>query len=204
MEIQENALVPAVIRLATEADAQHVQAIYAPYVRDTVISFELEPPTADEMADRMRKALTWLVCADGPGQVAGYAYASKHRERAAYQWSVDVSVYVDPAYQRHGLGRGLYTALLSLLTQEGYFNAYAGITLPNAGSVGLHTALGFQAVGVYTGVGYKFGQWHDVAWLARALQPRAAAPAPPRPLIELHHTAAAQAALTSGAALCRL
>ncbi|MEP7358289.1 MAG: N-acetyltransferase family protein [Anaerolineales bacterium] len=194
----------AVIRLAAEADAAAIQAIYAPYVRGTVISFELEPPSVDEMARRMGQAAAWLVCADGIGPVLGYAYAGKHRDRAAYQWSLDVSAYLDPAFHRRGLGRGLYTALFGLLRQQGYYNAYAGIALPNAASLGLHTAMGFEPVGVYRGVGYKFGRWHDVAWLSLSLLPRAETPAPPRPLAAILDSAQARAALAAGAALCRL
>jgi L-amino acid N-acyltransferase YncA len=195
---------PAVIRLATPADAARIRAIYAPYVRETVVSFELEPPSVDEMADRIRKTVTWLVCEDAQGTVVGYAYASKHRDRAAYQWSVDVTVYIDAGFHRKGVGRGLYTALFGLLRLQGYYNAYAGITQPNDGSVGLHTAMGFQPVGVYRGVGYKFGQWHDVAWLGLRLQPLAESPSAPRPIAALQNTAEAQAALSLGASVCRL
>jgi phosphinothricin acetyltransferase len=195
---------PAIIRLAAAADAAPVQAIYAPYVRDTVISFELDPPSVDEMAERIRKTPAWLVCEAGQGRLAGYAYASKHRERAAYQWSVDVTVYIDAAFHRRGIGRGLYTALFGLLRLQGYYNAYAGITQPNAGSIGLHTALGFEPVGVYRSVGFKFGQWHDVAWLSLRLQPLPAAPAAPRPLAAVYDSAEARAALAQGAAVCRL
>src|SRR6185295_13315877 len=120
------------------------------------------------------------------------------------QWSVDVSVYIDAAFHRRGVGRGLYTALFGLLRLQGYVNAYAGITQPNAKSVGLHTALGFEPVGVYRNVGYKFGRWHDVAWLSLTLQPHAAEPAPPRGLAEIVDTAEAQAAIAEGAKLLRV
>src|SRR5437867_1250410 len=106
------------IRLATEDDAPAIQAIYAPYVRDTAISFEVEPPSVDELRARIRSVISshvWLVCENDSGDVVGYAYGSEHRERAAYQWSTDVAIYVDPAAQRHGIGRGLYTSLISLL-----------------------------------------------------------------------------------------
>jgi phosphinothricin acetyltransferase len=99
----------------------------------------------------------------------GYAYASRHRERAAYQWSVDTTVYVRQGRQRRGVGRALYTALLGVLPLQGYVNAYAGVTLPNPASVGLHTAMGFQPVGTYRRVGWKLGRWHDVAWFQRPL-----------------------------------
>ncbi|MBV8062243.1 MAG: N-acetyltransferase, partial [Nevskia sp.] len=152
------------IRLAGPADAAALAAVYAPYVRDTVISFEAEPPDAAEMARRLAAVaarLPWLVAEDGSG-VLGYAYAGEHRNRAAYRWDVDAAVYLDSRAHRRGIGRALYRVLFALLRAQGYVNAYAGITLPNAASVGLHEALGFVPVGVYRAVGYKFGAWHDV------------------------------------------
>ena len=104
------------IRLATDDDAPQIQAIYAPFCRDTAVSFEMEPPTVDEIRERIVKTLTsfpWLVCADR-GTILGYAYASRHRERAGYRWSVDVSVYVREGHRRTGVGRALYTALWRL------------------------------------------------------------------------------------------
>jgi L-amino acid N-acyltransferase YncA len=178
---------PALIRLALPEDASAVAAIYAPFCTETPISFEMTAPTADEMAQRIRKIterLPWLVM-EQEGQIAGYVYASPHRERAAYQWSVDVAAYVAPDHHRKGVGRTLYTALFHLLTQQGYFNAYAGVTLPNPASVGLHQAMGFEPVGTYRSVGYKLGAWHDVAWYARTLQPQRANPDPPRSFQEL-------------------
>lgn len=151
MFLQRNPTVPPQIRLATPDDVQQVLAIYAPYCH-TPTSFELEPPTADEMRQRLGKVLAqypWLVC-DVAGEVWGYAYASAHRERPAYGWSVDTSVYCHAHRQRHGVGRGLYTSLGGLLRLLGYVNAYAGVTLPNPASVGLHEAMGFRPVGVYT------------------------------------------------------
>jgi phosphinothricin acetyltransferase len=173
-----------VIRLAREADAEAVRAIYAPIVRDTAISFELEPPSADEMRGRIAATLVrfpWLVH-ERDGAVDGYVYASAHRSRAAYQWSVDTTVYVHEAARRGGVGRALYAVLLALLRLQGFTRAYAGITLPNAGSVGLHEAIGFRALTVYRGVGFKLGRWHDVGWWEHDLQPLAPDPAPPRPL----------------------
>jgi len=156
----------ATIRPAAPQDAAGILAIYAPIVRDTAISFEVEPPTVPEMQQRMAQTLLkfpWLVC-ERQGDILGYVYATQHRARAAYQWSVDVSVYIHAEMHRSGIGRGLYTALFSLLHRQGFYNLYAGITLPNDGSVGLHEALGFQTVGVYRSVGFKFGAWHDVGW----------------------------------------
>jgi phosphinothricin acetyltransferase len=126
----------------------------------------------------------WLVC-EYEGRVAGYAYATSHRVRAAYQWAVDTSVYVDPAFHRRSIGSALYTSLFRILVAQGYFNAYAGITLPNPASVALHEAVGFRLVGVYHKVGYKLGAWHDVGWWQLALQPHRASPPPPLTLDEV-------------------
>ena len=160
------------IRLATAADAAAIADIYRPIVESTPISFETEPPDEDEMRRRLGETLPvfpWLVC-DIDGQVAGYAYASRHRVRAAYQWSVDASVYVDASRRRAGVGRGLYASLFGILAAQGFFNAYAGITLPNPASVALHERMGFRPVGVYRNVGYKLGAWHDVGWWHLALR----------------------------------
>ena len=172
------------IRLARPGDARGVHAIYAPIVRDTVISFELDAPSEEEMRGRIVDTLAthpWLVWEE-EGRVAGYAYGSWHRERLAYQWSVDVSCYVHADFRRRGIGARLYRALLELLRAQGYFNAYAGIALPNAASVALHESVGFRAIGVYRGVGYKRGGWHDVGWWHCRLAPLAADPPAPRAL----------------------
>jgi phosphinothricin acetyltransferase len=194
------------IRQATEADAEQIAAIYAPYVRETAISFETVPPTPGAMADRiggLAPMYPWLACTDA-AEVLGYAYASRHRDRAAYQWSIDVSVYVAAAAHRCGVGRALYTTLLRLSAAQGYYNAYAGITLPNASSVGLHEAMGFQPLGIYQRVGHKLGAWHDVGWWALDLQPRPATPPPPRPLSALLDTAEWRDAVAAGQVLLRL
>ncbi len=174
------------IRLATAADGAGVQAIYAPIVRETVISFEFDPPSVAEMQRRIESTLTtlpWLVWEDR-GRVLGYAYAGRHRERAAYQWSVDTSVYVAGDSRRLGIARRLYTALFGILEDLGYFNAFAGITLPNEASVGFHEAVGFSPIGVYRNVGYKFGAWHDVGWWQKVLREYQTEPPKPRGLPE--------------------
>jgi L-amino acid N-acyltransferase YncA len=174
----------ATIRLAGEDDAGAVAAIYGPFCASTTVSFEYAAPPTDEIADRIRvitAQFPWLVLEDD-GVVAGYAYASRHRDRAAYGWSVDTAVYVSPTYRRRGVGQALYTTLFELLRLQGYFKGYAGITLPNSASVRLHEALGFRLVGVYLGVGYKHGAWHDVAWYQVALQPERLNPDPPLPV----------------------
>ena len=149
----------AQIRLARDSDAETIAAIYRPVVEATTISFETVPPDGDEIARRVvetARMYPWLVCERG-GTVAGYAYASKYRVRAAYQWSVETSVYIDPRHRRCGVGRGLYVSLFRVLSAQGFFNAYAGITLPNAASIALHEAAGFKTIGVYERVGYKLG-----------------------------------------------
>lgn len=169
------------IRVATPQDAASILDIYAPIVRETAISFELEPPTIPQMQQRIEDTLLqwpWLVC-DRQGEVLGYVYATRHRARAAYQWSVDVSVYIRTGMRRTGLGRALYTSLFELLVLQHFHNCYAGITLPNPGSVGLHEALGFQPVGVYRHVGYKLSAWHDVGWWQMTLPTERSRPVSP-------------------------
>jgi L-amino acid N-acyltransferase YncA len=159
------------VRDATVEDAAACAAIYAPYVRDTVVSFELEPPTPAQMAGRIEAALArhaWLVLEDD-GRVVGYAYGSTFNARAGYAWSTSVSVYTEPGRGRTGAGRVLYTALLDRLAARGYRNALAGVALPNEASVGLHTAMGFEPVGTYRRIGWKLGRWHDVTWFQRPL-----------------------------------
>jgi phosphinothricin acetyltransferase len=181
---------PSGIRVATLDDAAGVAAVYAPYVESTVISFEVTPPGPDEMRRRMADVLAqfpWLV-SEHEGTIVGYAYASAHRTRAAYQWSVDVGIYLERRAHRQGIGRQLYAALFQLLQRQGFVNAYAGITLPNPASVGLHEALGFVPVGVYRQVGFKLGGWHDVGWWHLQLQPPASAPHAPVPFHALEPT----------------
>ena len=162
------------IRPATELDAAAVARIYAPYVEHTAISFEDAPPAAAEMAARIEKCRTrwqWLV-AEVDGGVVGYAYGSQHRERAAYRWSVEVSVYLDRDHHRKGIGGALYEALLPDLADKGFCTAFAGMTLPNEASARLHAAMGFVPVGTFRSIGWKFGRWHDVAWYQRTLRDR--------------------------------
>jgi L-amino acid N-acyltransferase YncA len=190
----------ATIRLAAPDDAAGVQAIYAPVVRDTAVSFEAEPPTVEKMRQRIvhtLERLPWVVC-EHRGELLGYAYASPHRARAAYQWSVDVSVYVHAQARRSGVGRGVYRSLFPLLALQGFYNAYAGITLPNPASVGLHESLGFQPVGVYRAVGYKLGAWHDVGWWQLPLRERTRSPDPPADLPMVRDTPAWSTALAAG------
>jgi len=149
-------------------DAERCAAIYAPYVTDTAISFETDPPTAAEMARRMAEAHAWLVL-ETDGEVVGYAYGGPFMARAAYRWSASVSVYLDGGRRRTGAGRALYTALFERLEDRGIRTVLGGVALPNEASQGLHVALGFEPVGTYRRVGWKHGRWHDVAWYQRDL-----------------------------------
>lgn len=178
------------VRVATISDADAIAAIYAPIVRETAISFETEPPTAETMAQRIDEALLthpWLV-AEHDKEVVGYAYAGKHRERAAYRWSVDVTAYVREDLRRSGIGRALYEALISTLREQGYRSAFAGIALPNPASIGLHEAVGFTFLGVYREVGFKHGRWHDVGWWRRGLSEAVGSPKEPKPFAALRES----------------
>jgi phosphinothricin acetyltransferase len=193
------------ICLADEGDAAAIADAYRTVVESTPISFETEPPDEHEMRRRIADTLSsfpWLVCEAG-GVAVGFAYASRHRVRAAYLWSVDVSVYIAASHRGRGTGRGLYTSLFAILAAQGFFNAYAGITLPNAASVGLHEAMGFQPIGVYRNVGYKLGAWHDVGWWQRPLQPPRDAPEPPLDLATVQRRPDWNELLASGVAMIR-
>lgn len=177
-----------IVRLADpEADAVAVADIYRPAVESSLASFEERAPTPDEIADRMRTTLArtpWLVAEEGAA-VIGYAYAGPHHQRAGYRWSVNISVYVATEHAGRGIGRALYDELLALLRRQGFVNVYAGITLPNPASVALHEAIGMRRIGVYEGVGFKHGGWHDVAWYHLRLAEPVGTPPDPIPLPEL-------------------
>ena len=195
------------IRPVVLGDAEAIAAIYAPNVTDGVASFEMEPPDAAEFRRRIADITAkypWLVC-ERAGEVVGYVYASNHLARAAYQWSANVTVYIDSRQRRNGLGRALYASLFALLKLQGFYNVYGGITLPNAGSVGLHEAMGFRLVGVYRQVGYKFGAWHDVGWWGLELQPKPNTPPyPPLESAAVRGHSGWLAALNAGLLLLRV
>lgn len=166
-----------------ERDATACASIYAPHVEDNPISFEEQAPDAAEMSARIRRIRAthpWLVAERG-GEVVGYAYACPHRQRTAYRWSVDVSVYVAAGHVGEGIGRALYSALFERLRAQRFRMAYAGITLPNPASVALHESLGFTQVGTMREVGWKLGAWRDVGWFQLELSPAGPEP-PPEPL----------------------
>lgn len=161
------------VRPATPDDAPGILAIYAPIIEETAVSFELVAPTLDDVRRRIAKAHEshdFLVSVDEGGVVEGYVYGSQHRERAAYQWAVDVTVYIRADARGRGVGRRLYEALLPRLAARGYYQAFAGIALPNDASVGLHEAVGFTHLGIYRNVGFKLGAWRDVGWWQKQLR----------------------------------
>lgn len=193
------------IRLASPADAAPVHAIYAPIVRDTAISFELEVPTVGEMAERIETVLTsrpWLICERG-AEVLGYVYASAFRARAAYDWSPEVSVYVRSDAHRQGLARALYTALFEVLKLQRYCTVVAGATVPNPPSEELHRSMGFEPMGRYPAVGFKLGHWHDVAFWYLRLGDLPEVPLPLLPLGEVTGTSEWNCALARGASLIK-
>ena len=187
------------VRLATPTDGAACAAIYAPYVAGTAISFETLPPTADEMAARIARTTErtpWVVV-EVDGTVRAYAYGTRHRDRAAYDWTVETTVYVDREFGRRGLGTLAMGAVVEVLRLQGAHLLVAGITLPNPGSVRLHESLGYVPIGEFEAIGWKFGGWHGVAWYALELGPRDAEPTPLVPLPSLDRSAL-EAALAQG------
>ncbi len=152
--------------------------IYAPYVAGCAVSFEEEPPSGSEFTRRITgisRDYPFIV-AERDGELAGYAYASAHRARAAYRWAVETAIYVASGHRRCGVGRALYGELLPLLARQGLQIACAGITLPNDASVGLHERCGFTYLGTYRRIGWKAGAWRDVGWWQLELAPPADEP----------------------------
>lgn len=184
-------MIPVIIRPACAADAAVMLEIYAPYVLETTISSEYQPPGLDEFVARITACLAdlpWLVC-EIDGVIAAYAYASLHRERAAYQWSTETSIYVAPAFHRMGIASALYEALFELLQMQGYYNIYVGITAPNERSIKFHKAMGFVISGAYQNSMYKLGHWRDVIWMGKTLHEHDTAPEPIVPFPALRDTA---------------
>ena len=172
------------VRLATEADAAGILAVYAPYIRDTAVTFETETPSLDAFRCRMASIIgdyPYLVVEED-GSIVGFAYAHRLGERAAYAWNAELSIYFAPGYTSRGWGSVLFWALIDLLALQGVRNAYSLITVPNEASLALHEKLGFTLMGVQKEAGYKLGAWHDVAWLRMAIGDFSAAPEPRMPL----------------------
>ena len=177
------------VRLATEADSASILEIYAPFITDTAITFEYEVPTVTEFGKRItniQRKYPWLVC-EINGNIVGYAYASQFSERTAYDWSVDFSVYINPQYHRKRIGKALYFSLFELLKLQGYYNAYAGVTLPNIKSESLHHSFGFKPIGVYQNVGNKFGNWYDVKWFGLKIKDYPKSPTTPKIIDEVNN-----------------
>jgi phosphinothricin acetyltransferase len=171
------------LRLVSLEDATQIAAIYQPMVSETAVSFELEPPAPDEIARRIEAVSAdhpWIVMED-EGALVGYAYATDFRQRPAYRWSTETTIYLDGDRHGRGLGKILYNALLEVAILWGYANAFAGIALPNPASEALHASVGFQPIGVFPRAGFKMGRWHDVGWWHRSLSPAEAPPEPKRP-----------------------
>jgi L-amino acid N-acyltransferase YncA len=170
------------IRVASAEDAESILGIYAPFcMPDAIASFEYVPPSCEEMRKRITSTLTkypWLVY-EVDSKVVGYASASQYNVREAYDWSTTVSIYLHETARGMGVGRKLYTELFQILQKQNFFNAYAGITIPNPASIGLHRSMGFVEVGSTPKVGYKAGQWLDVLLLCRELQPHVPEPRAP-------------------------
>ncbi len=174
------------IRFATKEDAKAILDIYAEYITDTTVTFEVEVPTIEAFQKRMEGIMAWypwLIC-EIDGEVAGYAYASKHRERAAYQWSADISVYVNKKYHRNHIASELYTEIISYLRKQGYYTIYAGITRPNPQSEAFHQAYGFHNLGEFHNVGYKHGKWLGVTWYELPISEYADIPGSIRPITD--------------------
>jgi phosphinothricin acetyltransferase len=169
------------IRLAQPSDAAGILDIYAPYIRDTSITFETEVPTIADFSKRIKSYLEhwpWLVYEEN-GMIGGYAYASRYRERTAYQWGVECSVYVHDDFHRKGIASDLYAKLFTILKAQGFTTVYAVINLPNDPSVALHESMGFRYFATYEKVGYKLGKWKNVGWWQLQLNEYVNEPIPP-------------------------
>jgi|SRR6185436_8193327 len=180
------------IRLITPDDADHVLEIYKPYVLNTYITFEYDVPSSEEWKNKIEKITVkypWLVCTY-KDEITGYAYGSTHRDRTAYQWSPESTVYMSEKFHRKGIARVLYETLFAMLKLQGYINVYAGVGLPNTKSEEFHKALGFTELGIFKNVGYKLGAWHDTKWFQLHLSPHTINPPPPKSIAEIKNTPA--------------
>jgi len=175
------------VRMAVLEDVDALLAIYAPYCTETVITFEYDVPEREEFLNRIKKILSkypYLVAVEN-GNIVGYAYASEYKTRAAYQWDVETSIYVDRNCRAHGIGTILYEKLLELLKKQNIFHAYACVTLPNEASQGIHEKFGFRLAGILPKSGYKFGAWHDIGWFEKSLIREKKEPEPVIPIREI-------------------
>lgn len=169
------------IRLVMADDAEQILKVYEPYVLTTANTFEYEVPVVEEIQNRIKKISAqypYLVC-EHEGRIVGYAYGSTHRERTAYQWSAEVTVYVSEEFHRRGVARTLYNALFPMLRMQGYHSMYAGVLSTNIKSVEFHRAMGFEDIGLFKNIGYKLGEWHSNLWMQGFLREHDAEPAVP-------------------------
>ena len=169
------------IRIATKDDAAGMLDLYIPFILNSGVTQETEVPSVEEFQKRINSNLAerpWLVC-EIDNEIAGYAYAGKHRDRKGYQWCTEPSVYISEKYYGFGIANALYSALFDILRIQGYVNAYAVITLPNERSIAFHKRFGFDHLTVYKKIGYKLGQWHDVGWMQYQIEPHKLGPADP-------------------------
>ncbi len=178
------------IRLIDKYDTAAALGIYKPYVENTAITFDYDTPSIagfSEKIDTITAEYPWLVCMHGD-EMAGYAYASRHRAKTAYQWSPESTIYLAPEFYGKGIAKALYSTLFSLLRLQGYFNVYAGVTIPNEKSERFHKAMGFEELGIFTKIGFKLGRWHDTKWLQLHLAEHIDNPALPAPIAEVRNT----------------
>jgi L-amino acid N-acyltransferase YncA len=178
------------IRLIRTADSKNVLEVYKPYVVSTAITFEYDVPGLDDFSTRIETIANeypWLVCSKDD-IIIGYAYACKHRDRTAYQWSAESTIYMSSDYHGKGIGKVLYETLFSILKLQGYVNVYAGVALPNVKSEEFHKASGFYEIGDFEKIGYKLGKWHDVRWFQLLLTERSVNPPIPKSIKEIETT----------------
>ena len=194
-----------IIRVAAKDDAAGMLEIYAPFILNSGITQETEVPSVEDFQKRVTSTLEerpWLVC-DINNEIAGYAYAGKHRERKGYQWCTEPSLYISEQYFGFGVAHALYTALFDILKLQGYVNAYAVITLPNDRSVAFHKKFGFDHLTTYKKIGYKLGRWHDVGWMQYEINPHRKDPMDPVKLSAINKSVIDSILLKSPALLRR-
>lgn len=177
-----------IIRLAHPEDAAAILDVYRPFITDTAISFEYTVPSIAEFAERIRGIAAeypYLVY-EREGRIEGYAYAHRYLERAAYQWDVEVTVYLSDAVRGSGIGAKLYTAMEKLLQLQGIINLYACITASNQASINFHAKTGYKMVGTFHKAGFKLGEWQDVVWMEKAIGCYSDKPQEPLPFTALN------------------
>ena len=177
-----------IVRMADTRDAQEMLDIYEPYVKDTAITFEYEPPTLEEFCGRIKRTLEkypWLAAVDG-GRIAGYSYVSPFKDRAAYDWAVETTIYIRPEYKGQGIGRLLYGKLEAILKEQHILNLNACIVFPHPESIAFHEKMGYKINAHFHKCGYKFDTWHDMIWMEKMLGEHPTQPMSILPVGEVH------------------